>query len=67
MKTTYSLLEIAKYRDPYTDEKGEDAANYNLPEGWQIGCILGEITPGDWTAIKNSASETMEQAIKITK
>lgn len=67
MKTTYSLLEIAKYRDTYTDEKGEEAANYNLPEGWQIGCILGEITPGDWTAIKTTATGTIEKVIKITK
>jgi hypothetical protein len=66
MKTTYSLLEIAKYRDTYTDEKGEEASNYNLPEGWQIGGIDGEITPGNWTAIKNTA-ETMEEVIKITK
>lgn len=68
MKTTYSLLEIAKYRDTYTDSNGEEAANYNLPDGWQIGCVLeGEMIPGStWTAIKNTATETMEQVIKIT-
>jgi hypothetical protein len=69
MKITYSLLEIAKYREPYTDEKGEEAANYNLPGGWQIGCVLeGEMIPGStWTAIKTTATETLEREIKITE
>lgn len=69
MKTTYTLAEIAKYRDAYYDSNGEEAANYNLPGGWQIGCVLeGEMVAGrTWTATKNTATETLEQDISITK
>jgi len=69
MKTTFTLTEIEKYRDTYTDSNGEEAANYNLPDGWQIGCVLeGEMIPGStWTATKPTATETLEQDINITK
>ena len=69
MKSTFTLTEIEKYREPYTDSNGEEAANYNLPDGWSIACVLeGEIIPGStWTAIKTTATETLERDIKITK
>jgi hypothetical protein len=63
MKSTYTIKELAEYRDTYTDSKGEEAANYNLPGGWQIPCVLGDITPGEWTAV--SRSEDDERIITV--
>lgn len=69
MKSTYTLKEINQYRETYTDNDGESAENYNLPGGWQIGCVLnGEMRLGSiWTAIKNTDHETFEQDIEIVK
>jgi hypothetical protein len=66
MKTTYTITEITEYADTYTDADGEEATNYNLPGGWQIGCVLaGQMVPGSvWTAVKNT-TETLETAIEI--
>jgi hypothetical protein len=65
IKTTYTLKEIAKHRDTYTDSNGEEAANYNLPGGWQIPCILGDITPGKWTAVARDRDD--ELIVTVTK
>ena len=65
IKTKYTLKEIAKHRDTYTDGNGEEAANYNLPGGWQIPCILGDITPGKWTAVSRDRDD--ELIVTVTK
>lgn len=65
VKTKYTLKEIAKHRDTYTDGNGEEAANYNLPGGWQIPCILGKITPGKWTAVSRDRDD--ELIVTVTK
>lgn len=65
IKTKYTLKEIAKHRDTYTDGNGEEAANYNLPGGWQIPCILGKITPGEWTAVSRDRDDGL--IVTVTK
>ena len=55
MKTQYTTQELKDCREVYhVDEWGIEHCNYNLPDGWSICCIEGEICKGKWTAIKGN-------------
>ena len=61
MKTRYQVSEMEHYRTVYhIDEAGAEWCNYDLPDGWQIGCIEGRIDAGKWIALRDGDETEIE-------
>ena len=50
-----TLEELEEARHVYhIDEDATEWCNYNIGDGWQIPCVEGEITAGEWLALRGN-------------